>query len=405
VIYTSLRGRLEWSWIKNAPDAAALLRRHYPRFVFDDVDELGGVVPVFTFHSARPETFEADCRFLAEAGYRTLSPDEFADVIEGRIAAPRRAVLLSFDDGTGSVWAVVHPLLRKYGLCATSFVISEMVSDDETRRPNLEDVWAGRSRLEAVTGREREAPACSWTELREMQAAGTVHVQSHSARHALVHTGPKIRDFLNPSTDPCFMGNMNLPLVRADGIDRADRPLVLGRPVYQARPLLEGRPRYLDDEALRRRCEEYVAAGGGESFFRRRGWRRELRAVAERFRREHGDRGRFEGDAERRAALERELGGSRETIEAGIGAPVRHLGYPWYVGCDESIEISKHVGYRTNFWGILPAHREVRAGHDLHRIPRVDARYLTRLPGPGRRPLREILSDHLLPRLRALATG
>ena len=124
MIYTSLRGRIEWSWIKNAPDLAALLRRNYPSFVFEDLDELGEVVPVFTYHTVEPEPFEAHCRFLAEAGYRTLDPDHFFEIVAGRARPPRKSIMLTFDDGLGSLWAVAYPILRRYGLCATAYLVS-----------------------------------------------------------------------------------------------------------------------------------------------------------------------------------------------------------------------------------------------------------------------------------------
>lgn len=86
-------------------------------------------------------------------------------------------------------------------------------------------------------------------------------------------------------------------------------------------------------------------------------------------------------------------------ISARLGHEVRHLCFPWYMGSDVAVAAAKDAGYRSAFWGIFSGSNSPRPGTDPFRIPRIDCRYLPRLPGPGRRPLREILANHFRPLL------
>ncbi|HEX9203227.1 MAG TPA: hypothetical protein VF964_04635, partial [Vicinamibacteria bacterium] len=92
-----------------------LLLGRYPDFV------TGGPlaraeVPVFIFHSLEPESFGRKLRYLAENDYCTLAADQYFCVLMGACKPPDRAVLLTFDDGRGSLWSVGLPLMKRYGM-------------------------------------------------------------------------------------------------------------------------------------------------------------------------------------------------------------------------------------------------------------------------------------------------
>ena len=119
-----LSQRLSWAYQKNEHLIQSLLLRNAPAFVYSSAPpELSGEVPVFTFHGVDSESFERQCCFLADNGYRTLSAEEFVRVIGSGDAPPRKSIVLTFDDGLKSVWTVAYPLLRKYGLRAICFLI------------------------------------------------------------------------------------------------------------------------------------------------------------------------------------------------------------------------------------------------------------------------------------------
>lgn len=75
--------------------------------------------------------------------------------IEGRAALPRRAVLITFDDGHRSVLETGLPLLRERGLPAAAFVVAGLIGSD---RPFW---WTEVIRLAEQGGRVSDLPQAS----------------------------------------------------------------------------------------------------------------------------------------------------------------------------------------------------------------------------------------------------
>ena len=71
--------------------------------------------------------FEAHLRWLQENDYSTLSVQDVSDIMQGRRDAPEKAVCITFDDGERSVLDLGLPLLRKYDMEATLFVVTGQV--------------------------------------------------------------------------------------------------------------------------------------------------------------------------------------------------------------------------------------------------------------------------------------
>ena len=138
-----------------------LLRGRYPPFVTGG--ELPrGDVPVFVFHGAEPESFGRKIAHLAENGYVTLSADEYVAVLRGERQPEERAVVLTFDDGRGSVWSVAAPLLRRLGMKAVVFLVPGRIESRPARpsrpgRTSRKDAW---TRLWSCAGRKGRALSC-----------------------------------------------------------------------------------------------------------------------------------------------------------------------------------------------------------------------------------------------------
>lgn len=398
MIYSTWSGRLKWKWWKNASDLKALLFRWYPEFVYRDVDDLGGHVPVFTFHEVEPESFELCCRHLAEGGYRTLHPDEYLGIVEGRYRAPKRSVLLTFDDGGGSLWAVAYPLLKKYGLQGTAFVVTGLVPEHDRDRPTLAEVWEGQADREDVTGREHgDQRFCTWEELATMQNEDVVSVQSHTHWHALVPVSDRVMDFINPKTDPYHLGNFNVPVLvqeAADPHERPDRSLVLGRPVFESLPFMAGKTRHFPHKRLVDECASFAVARGRKSFFEETDWRRQLFDVVRKYRSRFSQCSSRETQSQYEGALGDALVLSRDILQTRLGVEARHLCYPWYHGCALSDRLSSGVGFKITYYRTDASLRSIadqESNGQAVRVPRIDAHYLRRLPGPLRSPLPELV--------------
>ncbi|MHC5066738.1 MAG: polysaccharide deacetylase family protein, partial [Planctomycetota bacterium] len=88
-------------------------------------------VPVFVFHSIHPRRFEAQLHYLDANGYRTLDTTEFLRFLKGDYSLSGPSVLLTIDDGRHSVWTHAFPLLKRYGMKATCFLIPGLIPDAE----------------------------------------------------------------------------------------------------------------------------------------------------------------------------------------------------------------------------------------------------------------------------------
>ncbi|MBI3932429.1 MAG: polysaccharide deacetylase family protein [Acidobacteria bacterium] len=373
-----------------------LLLRRYPEFVTGGPLPKGQV-PVFVFHSLEPETFGRKLRYLSENGYVTLSAEEYFQVLMGSRPAPDRAVVLTFDDGRGTVWSVGYPLMRRHGMKGIVFLVpGRTVSRPGPLRATIDEVREGRARLDAVLGRERgDAPFLSWEEIEALDRSGLFDFQSHTLSHARIHTGPKVAGFLTPAMRSGY-ACMDVPLIHEDGRDRLAGELPLGTPLLRSEPRTSEALRFYEDAAVRTTCVATVEAEGGEGFFYRKGWEKRLR----RFLEHHPIGGRTESAQEREAAIRTELADARRLIEERIGRAVVHLCYPWHASGPTARRLAREIGYRTAFCGKVPGVRITVPGGDPHAIARIGEDYVELLPGRGRADLSSVLRHKWTRRLR-----
>ena len=97
-------------------------------------------VPILTYHRIGParepmvltaEAFEAQLEYLKRNDYRVIRLGDLPDFLAGRRALPRRAVVITFDDGHVSSYEYAYPLLVKYGFPATYFLYTDFLGAKE----------------------------------------------------------------------------------------------------------------------------------------------------------------------------------------------------------------------------------------------------------------------------------
>jgi peptidoglycan/xylan/chitin deacetylase (PgdA/CDA1 family) len=323
---------------------------------------------VFVLHEAEPVAFARQLDHLARNGYRTLSIDEYVAVMRGRAPAPERAVLLTFDDGRGSVWSAAAPLLQRHGMRAVVFLVP------------------GRVPSHAARTAGQDAALLSWEEIETLARGGLFDFQSHTLLHARVHTGPGLAGFVTPGSRQGYAA-FDQPLVREGSRDLIGAEVPLGTPLFRSSPRTSEELRFFEDQAVRAACVAVVDNAGGEAFFRNSNWQRELRAA---FRAAHAQ-GRLETKQEQAAAIRRELVEARRSIEQRVGRPVVHLCYPWHAAGPTARQIAAEAGYETAFCGKVDRVPVTLPGGDLRAIARLGEDYLELLPGAGRATLSEVL--------------
>jgi peptidoglycan/xylan/chitin deacetylase (PgdA/CDA1 family) len=334
---------------------------------------------------------------LADNGYVTLSADEYFQFLMGARPAPDRAVVLSFDDGRGSVWSVGYPLMKRYGMKGIVFLVPGRTSSRPgPLRATWDDVREGHAKGAAVLSRETgDTPFLSWEEIDVLSRSGLFDFHSHTLTHARIHTGPQLAGFLTPPLTRGYAA-MDVPLIRDREGDRLAGDVPLGTPLFRSEPRTSEALRFIEEPGVRTACVETVAAEGGEGFFYRKGWERSLRRLVDGRRVE----GRLESAEEREAAIRQELSDARTQIEARTGKPAIHLCYPWHVAGPTARRLARELGYRTAFCGKVRGVPITLPGGDPLSISRVGEDYVELLPGRGRMDLASILRRKWTRRLR-----
>jgi len=107
-------------------------------------------VPILMYHHiaeeavndmiVTPEVFAAQMRALYENGFTAVTLCQLVDFVDRGMPLPERPVVITFDDGYLSVYEYAFPILARYGLNATAFVIGEAVGTDtykDTGHPTI----------------------------------------------------------------------------------------------------------------------------------------------------------------------------------------------------------------------------------------------------------------------------
>lgn len=82
------------------------------------------------------ERFQEQMAYLYKHGYKTLSMDEYESWRNGKKKIPIKTVMITIDDGDIETYYEMMPILKKYNMKATSFVIGEHIPEiAETYEP------------------------------------------------------------------------------------------------------------------------------------------------------------------------------------------------------------------------------------------------------------------------------
>jgi len=158
-------------------------------------------IPVFMYHhinqhpgdlvTLTPEGFENHLRFLTEKGIQTIFLADLLETLRGGKRPPRPAVALTFDDGHLDNWVYAFPLLKKYGVKATIFVVTSWMSEGAPRGQWAPDGDPVQDLPRIPSHRESKEMAAAgdfegglrWEEARRMEESGLIDIQSHTHRH------------------------------------------------------------------------------------------------------------------------------------------------------------------------------------------------------------------------------
>lgn len=112
-----------------------ILMYHYVEYVKDKRDTIRQSLDIL------PNIFDKQLSTLVNAGYTFMTASELADVLDGKSALPPKPILLTFDDGHWDLYTDVLPILEKYHVHATAYIISGFIGGtDFMTKDQLEGV-------------------------------------------------------------------------------------------------------------------------------------------------------------------------------------------------------------------------------------------------------------------------
>ena len=138
--------------VKNSEDAKRIpiLYYHYIEVNPDPKDTLRSSLAVV------PSVFDGQMNYLSTNGFTGMTLDDMAAVFDGKATLPPKPIILTFDDGYADFYANAYPILSKYHLKATLFIITRLVG----RRNYL-----------------------TWDQIKDMQKSGLIFFGAHTQTH------------------------------------------------------------------------------------------------------------------------------------------------------------------------------------------------------------------------------
>lgn len=130
-------------------------------------------VPILMYHHLAEEgdgkdiisadVFEEQIKALSDAGYTAVMFSDLYDYVHSGKELPEKSVVITFDDGYMSNYTLAMPILEKYGMRATVFVIGVSFGRDTYKDTGVPII-----------------PHFGASEAREMISSGIFDIQSHS---------------------------------------------------------------------------------------------------------------------------------------------------------------------------------------------------------------------------------
>ncbi len=130
-------------------------------------------VPIMMYHQVKnnnfgkdvisPYEFESDLKYLTENNYSTITMSDLIEYVYNGKPLPENPIILSFDDGSISIYKYVFPLLKKYNSKIVLSIVGKSTDD-------YSKVFDENINYAVIT----------WDHIYEMDQSGLVEIQNHS---------------------------------------------------------------------------------------------------------------------------------------------------------------------------------------------------------------------------------
>jgi peptidoglycan/xylan/chitin deacetylase (PgdA/CDA1 family) len=144
--------------------------------------------------SLPPERFEEQLKYLVEQGYQSITLADLVMALQTGSALPTKPIIITLDDGYRDAYTNAYPLLLKYHMKATIFIITGLIDDNN---PDYL-TWAQVAEM-SNHDIDIESHTVNHTDLRNRDTAYVKHELSASKQAIEARTGRTVRFFCYPS--------------------------------------------------------------------------------------------------------------------------------------------------------------------------------------------------------------
>ena len=128
---------------------------YIPIFIYHDIVSDESEIE-YEYMQTTYKTFEKQIAGLKGLGYNFITYEDLKLYDKGEKALPKKSCILTFDDGWDGVYTYAYPIIKKYNIPATSFIVNYLVGAEGY---------------------------FTWEQAKEMNESGLVEIASHSMDH------------------------------------------------------------------------------------------------------------------------------------------------------------------------------------------------------------------------------
>lgn len=139
-------------------------------------------IPILTYHKVNPDPktgglglrvmpadFDWEMRYLKKNGYHTVSLGEVVDYFQKGRKLPDKPVVITFDDGYQDNYRYAYPILKKYQMTATVFVVANTIG--------------GINEFDYNAHIQPKNKMLTWNQIKELNENG-ITIGAHTLDHA-----------------------------------------------------------------------------------------------------------------------------------------------------------------------------------------------------------------------------
>ncbi|HSN58867.1 MAG TPA: polysaccharide deacetylase family protein [Clostridiaceae bacterium] len=133
-------------------------------------------VPVLMYHSIAVEEgnpirmpveqFDSEMKYIKDQGYTTLTMKELYSYFENQVPIPEKSIVITLDDGYSDNYTAAFPVLKKYGLKATVFVVTSTIDVNPNclTSAQIKEMDKAGIQIESHTVTHRDLDSLSYSE-------------------------------------------------------------------------------------------------------------------------------------------------------------------------------------------------------------------------------------------------